>query len=438
MDAFEGRVGGGCYMRVVEGVHLSAPTRVSPSGGRLHSWWQSSVAEEEDEATAVANAQQAPQGVLLTVASEAERDLSRKELKSLFEMDGRESDSSSDIFTSPSGSEFSTPARRSVFSLKGLGLSRSKPKAQVESEKRALSRKFDLFRGFRSFRLLQVQRLLGCKRPEPQLVVRGRVTDASRMDAQRWFVSLGRPARCNHRMVILPCAGGNSFIYSQWSWENCETILTQLPGRDSRSDESRDADIYRLAQQLAQALMDLGYHADVPFSLLGHCWGSYVALETAMVLKKVYNVSPAKLFVLSLVPPEVMPLAGLCFVPIKPIKAVLFYHAGGLPAGVFEWSDRTEGGKLNKKALRDTIHDMKSFDKYICPPEKQLSCDIVAIMGQADPLLKLNTHGDIALWAEYTQAGFDLLTIKNSKHFVVLEEENVPMVLDFIGQKLHT
>jgi surfactin synthase thioesterase subunit len=51
--------------------------------------------------------------------------------------------------------------------------------------------------------------------------------------------------------------------------------------------------------------MDLGYHADVPFSLLGHCWGSYVALETAMVLKKVYNVSPAKLFVLSLVPPEV-------------------------------------------------------------------------------------------------------------------------------------
>jgi hypothetical protein len=53
--------------------------------------------------------------------------------------------------------------------------------------------------------------------------------------------------------------------------------------------------------------------------------------------------------------------------------------------------------------------------------EKQLSCDIVAIMGQADPLLKLNTHGDIALWAEYTQAGFDLLTIKNSKHFVVLE-----------------
>jgi hypothetical protein len=48
--------------------------------------------------------------------------------------------------------------------------------------------------------------------------------------------------------------------------------------------------------------------------------------------------------------------------------------SSGLPAGVFEWSDRTEGGKLNKKALRDTIHDMKSFDKYICPPGNRPAC----------------------------------------------------------------
>jgi hypothetical protein len=121
--------------------------------------------------------------------------------------------------------------------------------------------------------------------------------------------------------------------------------------RDSRVSEPRDAYIYGLAVQVAkvtagplscmmmvlmimddddddgvfslQAMMALGFSSDVPFSLLGHSWGAYVALETAVVLKKVYNASPAKLFVLSMMPPKVRTaavtfLTWLCCIMARP------------------------------------------------------------------------------------------------------------------------
>jgi uncharacterized protein (DUF1778 family) len=65
---------------------------------------------EDDGTAAEARAKEAAQGVLLTVTSEAEKALRRKQLVSLFEIDGR--DSGGDLTTNPSSvNDADTPPR---------------------------------------------------------------------------------------------------------------------------------------------------------------------------------------------------------------------------------------------------------------------------------------------------------------------------------------
>jgi acyl carrier protein len=189
-----------------------------------------------------------------------------------------------------------------------------------------------LTRVTRPIRLCQIRNLCKASRPDFDWASLTREpTPADLIEARRWFVSLGRPARCKHRLLILPCAGGTAATFANWIIKDTETLLVQIPGRDryglaspsdntrhllphsplavacSRADEPPNGNIYELGRMLARAIAILNFADDVPFTLMGHSWGTYVALETSLLLKQCFDVSPAKLVAMAVNAPSVRP-----------------------------------------------------------------------------------------------------------------------------------
>lgn len=129
------------------------------------------------------------------------------------------------------------------------------------------------------------------------------------MDAaavEKWLhVETPRPL-AKARVVCLPWAGGSARVFNQWQLgKDVEVVSVIMPGRDYRTGETPLADVYLVAETVVRAIEAMGWlEDDVPLSLFGISYSSYIVLEMAHLLKANLGYTPARIFVSSSYPPH--------------------------------------------------------------------------------------------------------------------------------------
>lgn len=145
-----------------------------------------------------------------------------------------------------------------------------------------------------------------------------------------WFRCPQPRANASHRLYCFPYAGGGSSIFNQWPkqfLEHVEIRILQLPGRESRFQESPYTCMARLIDDLCTALIN---HLDIPFSLFGHSMGALICFELARELRRQGGTLPSHLFVAGERAPHLPRLqrsihwtTAASFISSKPIMAFL-------------------------------------------------------------------------------------------------------------------
>jgi len=227
----------------------------------------------------------------------------------------------------------------------------------------------------------------GCFGLGSRRVIRPVMTEQS---TQQWIhVSHPLPL-AKARLVCLPWAGGTSRVYDQWQIKDVEIVTVVMPGRDSRLNEKPVGDIYLVAEAVVKALHLAGYlePGELPLSVFGHSYGSYVALETAHLLQLKHGFLLDHLFVASACPPHIRPpIWWYSCGPLLLVHAILGWY-GGLPD---DYSNLRSAN--NRAAIKHTSKDLSAMDFYHCEPDRLLECPIHALYGTEDRYVCLREGG---------------------------------------------
>lgn len=134
------------------------------------------------------------------------------------------------------------------------------------------------------------------------------------MGRNRWILECPKRARANEqrvslRVVCLPPAGSGGSIFFPWEarlqelipeWtrtecdddhleavvKNVQVLPIELPGRSSRYKEPLVKDMVEIVQQLVDGLEEPFLRDDVPFVIVGHSFGSWIAFEMTREIEK--------------------------------------------------------------------------------------------------------------------------------------------------------
>lgn len=227
---------------------------------------------------------------------------------------------------------------------------------------------------------------------------------------QRWFTAPVPNPQASLRLFCLPYAGGGASVFVPWARASRDPRIeirpVQLPGRETRLDETPFAAIEPLVAALANAIQPF---VTSPYALFGHSMGATVAFELARELRRRGQPLPRHLFASGItapdVPDQLEPLTGieddLEFVS----KIAIRY--GGLPEIVLE---NEELRALIVPALRA---DLTLHENYRYREETPLPVDTTAYGGDTDALVSEAALGG---WARHTSAAFDY-RFYNGGHF---------------------
>lgn len=100
------------------------------------------------------------------------------------------------------------------------------------------------------------------------------------------------------RLFCIPQAGMGAWAFHGWQealGPAIEVMPIELPGRNSRVRERRYTDMRALVRDLVQAL--LNEFRRLPFCILGHSLGAWIAYELVQELRKAHEPLPLKLYV---------------------------------------------------------------------------------------------------------------------------------------------
>jgi pyochelin biosynthetic protein PchC len=207
------------------------------------------------------------------------------------------------------------------------------------------------------------------------------------------------------RLVCFPHAGGAASFFHPLAHAapaSVEVVAVQYPGRQDRYGEPMPGSITALATDLAASLN----HADPrPTAFFGHSMGALVAFEVA----RLRGVSAA--------PPLTAFVASGCGGPSRPHSTGLsftdqeirdYVHLlGGTGAAAF---DSEEVFRFALPVLR---HDLQINDGYTYTPGPPLTCPVLAVTGDRDPVAGLP---DVRAWRLHTTGAFDVAVLPGD-HF---------------------
>jgi surfactin synthase thioesterase subunit len=110
------------------------------------------------------------------------------------------------------------------------------------------------------------------------------------------------------RLLCIPYAGGNAFVYRGWPAllpAGIEVAAVQPPGRDVRFSEPACDQLPPYVQALAEALDAL---PPLPLAIFGHSLGALLAFELTRRLRALGRPPPLQLFLSGLQAPDLPPL----------------------------------------------------------------------------------------------------------------------------------
>lgn len=115
--------------------------------------------------------------------------------------------------------------------------------------------------------------------------------------SNRWITIPYPKPNAKIRLFCFPYAGGGASIYRLWGHdfpEDIEVCLVQLPGRETRINETSYTDIHQLVSDSAQEIIPF---LDRPFVIFGYSMGAVIGYELTKHLEEFYNYSPIHLIV---------------------------------------------------------------------------------------------------------------------------------------------
>lgn len=231
-----------------------------------------------------------------------------------------------------------------------------------------------------------------------------------------WFLTVGRRAHPRVRVFCFPWAGVGSAVYRLWPAafsDDVEVLPIQLPGRGWRVSEDPVRDLEALADQVTEAMLPL---CDRPFVVFGHSMGSWLGLLASERLEALGRVPEAVL-----ASGRQGPASGPLMSPMTHLDDGAFLDEmqrryAAIPSEVV--SD-PELLSLVLPALRA---DIEAMERYRHRPGPKVSCPIVAIGGESDPVVPVR---HLVTWADETSGSFDLHTAPGG-HFY-LEDDPEPV-----------
>ena len=201
------------------------------------------------------------------------------------------------------------------------------------------------------------------------------------------------------RLFCFPFAGGGAAMYVQWARllpASVELCAVQLPGRETRRDESPQTRFFPLIEALADALQPW---LVPPFALFGHSMGALLAFELTRELRRRGRPLPGRLLLSGrqapTVPDQGLPIQQL---PDAEFVAQLTQRYGGIPDAILRDPDFLQ---LFLPTLRA---DFDVLASYIYRPEPPLPVPMSVYCGREDPRVQRESLMD---WRWQTTGGFE-------------------------------
>jgi surfactin synthase thioesterase subunit len=208
-------------------------------------------------------------------------------------------------------------------------------------------------------------------------------------------------------LACFPPAGGSASFYYPLSAglsPAVEVLALQYPGRQDRRAERPIGDIRQLADRAADVLAS--WQLDRPLALLGHGMGATVAFEVARRLE--CETTPLVLFVSGQRAPSRHRQETVDLADDRALLAELTLLTGADPRRLGDDGPP----QVTLPAIRS---DLRAAAHYRCPPGPQLTCPIVALVGDADPRTSIE---QARAWQEHTCGDFDLRVLDGG-HFYI-------------------
>jgi len=214
----------------------------------------------------------------------------------------------------------------------------------------------------------------------------------------RWVRHFHPSATAVSRLICFPHAGGSASYYFPVSAAlspNIEVLAVQYPGRQDRRNEKNLEDIGELADRAFEAVVPW---CKGPVALFGHSMGAIVAFEVARRLERNAGISLLALIV-----------SGRRGPATHRTETVHLRGAEGVATEMRRLSGTNavllDDKELTEMVLPATRSDYKAIETYRYEPGPRLSCPILALAGESDPL---TTKVEIEDWAQHTNGEFAL------------------------------
>lgn len=241
-------------------------------------------------------------------------------------------------------------------------------------------------------------------------------------DLAAWLRRFDDTPAASRRLVCFPHAGGTAKYFRPY-WralkDTADVVAVQYPGRQERSHEAPIGDLDELARSAVDAVLEL---SDRPLSLFGHSMGAALAFEVARRLEA-KGVVLSGLFVSGRRAPSRHRDERT-----HQLADPWLLHAVRKLAGP---SAQLPGFEVFARGALPLIRvDYRAAETYRYVPGPALACPVVALTGDADPLV---TVDEAAAWGDHTRGEFDLRVFPGG-HFYL--DEHRPALLELLAAHL--
>jgi len=231
------------------------------------------------------------------------------------------------------------------------------------------------------------------------------------------------------KLVCMPFAGGGAAgfrAFAQALAPVIEPYLLQSPGREDRLGEPPCADWSAFISGAAAAIASL---PPGPIALYGHSLGALAAFDLAGQAKR----PPAGLIVSAMAPPEAEDLRLNRLLDLTLPDDLFIDRLGALLGELPETLRDPEVRDVALPILQSDLTLMAGFRTY---QRRKMTCPILALSGEADPLAPTAT---MAGWATQTDAAFSAHALPGG-HFFVTDKpvETANRVSQWLGPLLRT
>jgi medium-chain acyl-[acyl-carrier-protein] hydrolase len=222
----------------------------------------------------------------------------------------------------------------------------------------------------------------------------------------------------NAILFCFPYAGGSAYAYNglaKYAPSNLEVCSVQLPGRGPLYSVKPFETMVDAVRPIVSSIVG---KVDKPFVFFGHSMGGILCFETALLLKKMYNISPRMIVISGRGHPSLSSKTCLHKMSDRDLVKEL-KERNGTPDEVLNNEEMLE---LILPVIRA---DYKMCETYAYNAQDTLDCSIAVYGGLEDNI----KEKDLLAWKSYTKGEFVLRMFTGGHFFINTSEQQVANIL---------